>query len=226
MPPPPDNLHLYNHPLIPAGYPYLQLNQGLCMQRLQHTLCDAATNSTYFDYLSGKFCGILHPATDIHWHLLRNSLKWFKSTERHTLTKFIHEWLPLQDCHQTQSLSHDRSCPSCHQASETTTHFLACPHASRLQVWKELHNQLHQHQLRNATSNIFHDLLAFGLYTGCQEPTTISLHRLPSDIQSLYNMQEGLGWTQLYYGRFPPVGTSASDPPPTDQWHHVLLKMH
>jgi len=126
MPPPPDDIDSYHNPLIPAGYPHIQINQCLCKQWVQHTLRDAATNSTYFDYLSGKFCGIPHPATDIHWHLLRNLLKWCKSTEQCMLTKFIHEWLPLQDCHQTQSLSCNQHCPSCHQATRTIEHVLAC----------------------------------------------------------------------------------------------------
>jgi len=64
---------------------------------MQHTLWDAATQTAYFDYLTEKFQGITSPATDIHWQTLRYTLKKFKSAERHTLSKFIHEWLLLLD---------------------------------------------------------------------------------------------------------------------------------
>jgi len=170
MPIPPVDLDIYQHPLTPTSYPHLQIEGTVCTQHLQHTLCDVATNQTYFEYLSGKFSGITQPAKDIHWHLFRHSIKWFKSTDRRTIVKFIHDWLPLLDRHHTQSMSQDNRCPSCRQATETIDHFLECQHAACLQVWKDLHEQLHQHQVRNSISNIFHDLLAYGLYTGCKEP--------------------------------------------------------
>jgi len=102
---------------------------------------DVATNQTYSEYLSGKFSGITQPAQDIHWHLFWHSIKWFKSTDQHTLVKFIHKWLPLLDHHHTQCVSQDNCCPSCHQATETIAHFLECQHAAHLQVWKDLHEK-------------------------------------------------------------------------------------
>jgi len=118
------------------------------------------------------------------------------------VVKFIHEWLPLQDRHHVQSASTLHLCPSCNQQPETVKHFLTCPHPAQQQVWKDLHEALHKHQIQNGVSNIFHDILAYGLYQGCQAPTQLTFHHLPHDISNLYQSQERLGWKQLYYGWF------------------------
>jgi len=129
-------------------------------------------------------------------------LKHFKATECQTVTKFIHEWLPLQDWHHVQSTSKLHLCPSCQQAPETIEHFLACSHPEQQQIWKALHELLHKHQITHSISNVFHDILAFGLYQGRQAPTQLTFNHLPHDIHHLYQAQEQLGWKQLYYGRF------------------------
>jgi len=97
---------------------------------------------------------------------------------------------------------------------ETPDHFLECRHPARQQIWKELHESLFQLQLKHDISNIFHDILAFGLYQGRQEPTTIQLHHLPQDFNNLYLAQHKMGWKQLYYGWLTPI------------WHELLHTYH
>jgi len=132
MSPPPSDMDLYCHLPLPAGYSHLCIGTSMITQKVQHTLRDAATQQTYFDYLAGEFPGLTAPATDIHWPTIQYALKKFKSTEQCTISKFIHEWLPLQTRYQVASLSQDQLCPSCHQAAETVDHFLACPHPKRV----------------------------------------------------------------------------------------------
>jgi len=172
---------------------------------MQHTLRDAATQTAYFDYLTEKFQGVTSPDTNIHWQTLRYTLKKFKSAERRTITKFIHEWLPLLDRHHVIGTSREHLCPSCRQAAETVDHFFECQQQERATIWKELHDHLQQHQIKNTVSNTFHDLLAYGLYQGRSEPTDITFHHAPADIKQLYQAQERLGWRQLYYGRISPL---------------------
>jgi len=116
------------------------------------------------------------------------------------VTKFIHKWLPLQDHHHVQSTSELHLCPSCHQAPETTEHFLACPHLDWQQIWNELHELLHKHQISNGISNGFHDLLSFGLYQCHQAPTHLTFNHLPHGLHHLFQAQEQLGWKQIYHG--------------------------
>jgi len=83
------------HPLNSAGHPHLVIQGNVITQRLQHTLRDAATKHTYFEYLTEKFHWTENPEQAIHWPILRLTLKHFKATERCTLQKFIHEWLAI-----------------------------------------------------------------------------------------------------------------------------------
>jgi len=124
----------------------------------------------------------------------------FKAANYWTVTKFIHEWFPLQECYHVQSNFTLHLCPLCCQTPETVNHFLACPHPSRQQIWKDLHDWLHKHQFSHGVSNVFHDLLAYGLYQDFQASTNLTFHCLPHDILLLYKAQECLGWRHIYYG--------------------------
>jgi len=65
-------------------------------------------------------------------------------------------------------------------------------------------------QIKNNISPIFHDILAFKLYTSHNAPTTIQLHQLPQDLKALMEQQQQHGWTKLYYGCFSrPLSTYA-----------------
>ncbi len=169
----PTNSPYCHNPLPQAGFPHLLIKDQCIVQQLQHQLCDAATQQPYFDYLTSKFQWTENAKTTVYWPAIQLALRWFKATEWCMLQKFMHEWLPLQDCYHVQSTSTNHVCPSCWQAIEMADHFLACRHPARQQIWKEMHDSLFQHQIKHDVSNIFHDILAFGLYQGWQEPTTI-----------------------------------------------------
>ncbi len=127
--PPPDNPNqLYQNPQTEASYSHLCIQGQIIICCLQATLQDAATQEEYFQYLQDKFQWTMAPMASIHWQVLQLALRQFNRTEHKTLTKFIHEWLPLQDRHHVHSASSDHLCPSCHSAPETVTHFLSCPH--------------------------------------------------------------------------------------------------
>jgi len=114
----------------------------------------------------------------------------------------------------TSSSTPHHYCPSCQQHPKTPAHFLACTHHDWVQIWKELHNQLHQHQIKNNISNIFYDIMAYGLYTGHQALHTIQLHHLLQDIQDMQEQQQQIGWTTIYYGWISPT------------WAQVLQNHH
>jgi len=89
---------------------------------------------------------------------------------------------------------------------ETSNHFLACPHPTQQQVWKDLHDALHKRQLHHSVSTVFHDMFVYaGLYWGQQAYTALNFSHLPHDLKGLYCTQEGLGWKQLYYGQLVPL---------------------
>jgi len=209
LPPPPANLSITQHPRISAGSPHLCLNHQVVTQHLQHALRDHATSDTYFQHLQTKFEWTDTPATTIQWTIIRTALRKLSSAKRRILSKFNHKWLPLQDQYHIQSPSPNNSCPSCRQQPETPAHFLACTHHEWMHIWKELHNQLQQHQIKNNISNTFYDLMAYGLYQGRQAMHNINLHHLPQDIKDLQEKQQSTGWTQIYYGRLSPTWVQA-----------------
>ncbi len=205
LPPPPSDLILHHHPSLPASFPHLCIGPNVITQKVQHTLRDEATKPQYFEYLMDKFPGIRIPEQDIHWPTIRLALKRFSAADRRILTKVMHAWLPLNASHQASTATQVRTCPSCRMEDETVDHFFACHHHDRQQIWKNLHEQLHQHQIKQSVSNTFHDLLSLGLYLGRGESTLITFHHAPHDIIQLYRSQEQLGWRQLYYGRVSPA---------------------
>jgi len=129
----PTNMELHYHPKLPAGYLHLCIEQTVVTQRLQHILCDAATSSNYFDYLMTRVTGLLETAQDIQWTIMHHLLNQFKFSEHWIISKFIHEWLPLQDCHHTQSTTQDNTCPSYWQCTEMAEHFLSCQNVDQQQ---------------------------------------------------------------------------------------------
>jgi len=173
-----------------------QEEDGLHIERVLQDLADGML----MESRETKFEWATTPAMTIHWAIICYVLQKFSSAKQHILSKFNHEWLPLQDHHHIQSSSPDHYCPSCWQHPETPDHFLACTHHEWAQIWKELHEQLHQHQIKNNISNIFYDLMAYGLYNGRQALHTIKLHHLPQDIQEMQEQQQQVGWAQIYYG--------------------------
>jgi len=56
------------------------------------------------------------------------SSKKFKQSKRKTITKFIHEWLPLQDCHYVRSaLSTNLPILPCHTRNHRTSLVMSAP---------------------------------------------------------------------------------------------------
>jgi len=206
MQPAPLNSPICHNPFTEGGYRHLCIKQQCITQCIQHTLCNVATQQPYFNYLQKKFDWELTlVANTVHWLTLQQTLRWFKASSHCTIDKFIHEWLPLQDQIHVQSASCEHLCPSCHQAAKTSEHFLACQHPMWQQVWKDLHDKLHKHQIHHSVSMVFHDMFAYGLYWGWQAYTNLDFSHLPYNLSTLFSNQEGFGWKQLYYSQLMPL---------------------
>jgi len=149
----------------------------------------------------------------IHWPTIQLALSRFKASEKRILTKFVHEWLPLQDRYHVKSASIGQICPSCRQTKETAQHFLACNHTDRKIIWGELHQSLEKHAIHHDISPTLHALYAYGLYIGRQSSTNITPSLDPSH-QNIKQAQIQLGWHQLFYGR------------QATQWHTTCNTMH
>jgi len=157
---------LNQNPTPDASYPHLRINGHIIICQLQATLRDAATQDTYFQYLQDKFQWTTIPTVLIQWQVIQLAFRCFNCSECKTLTKLIHEWLPLQDRYQVHSASSNHSCPSCRSAPETPAHFLSCPHPDRQAIWTELDNQLLKYHLHHQIESTYHDLYQYSLILG------------------------------------------------------------
>jgi len=204
--PPPANPHqLRQNPRNEAGYPHLCIQGHIVIRRLQAHLRDAATQEAYFQYLQDKFQWTMSPTDVIHWQGLQLALRRFNRSDRTIITKFIHEWLPLQDRHHVHSASSDHLCPSCHRVPETVHHFLACTHPDRQMLWTELDANLLKYFLRQQIDSSHHELFQYGLLKGRNASTDFDPQPyLTEPLQTLNAAQQCLGWQQLYYGRLSP----------------------
>jgi len=204
--PPPDNPNqLHQNPRTDVSHPHLCIKGQIIIRQLQATLHDAATQEKYFQYLQEKFQWTMPPLATIHWQVIQLALRRFNCTEHTTITKFIHKWLPLQDCHHVHSASSNHLCPSCHSAPETVTHFLSCPHPDHQALWKELDANLLKHFLCQQITSNHYDLFKYGLLQGhtnliSPDPQITFTEQL----QALCTEQSHLGWKQLYYGQLIP----------------------
>jgi len=113
MQPNPDLAQNKQNPANSAGYPHLCIRKQNIIRHLQHVLRDASQCSPYYDYLQNKFSWTTTPEMTVHWPTIQMALTRFTQSEQQILTKFAHEWLPLQDHYHVTSLSTDQVCPSC-----------------------------------------------------------------------------------------------------------------
>jgi len=189
-----------------ASYPHLCINKQIVIHWLQHNLRDAATQDQYFWYLQAKFQWNNSPSTTIQWQIMQLVLRHFKRPDQKTLTKFIHEWLPLHDRYNINSASKLHLCPSCYSQSETVQHFLTCAQHNHLPIWEEMHQNLQKHFLKHDLQATYDDLLVYGLQQGHQTLVIPDpCPHLEQDHHTMYQAQQELGCLQLYYGRMLPL---------------------
>ncbi len=193
---------IQQNPRNPSSYPHFVIQGKVVIRHLQHMLRDTSQSPAYLTYLQEKFTWPSCPSTTIQWQIIQLTITQFKLSERRTITKFIHKWLPLQDCYHVKSTSVGQLCPSCQGTMETAQHFLACPHTERQKIWKELHNAIHKHAIHHNTDTSLHNLLAYGLYQGCQSTAPFAINQSARSFPQIYHEQTQLGWKQLYYGQY------------------------
>ncbi len=120
--------------------------------------------------------------------------------EQQIISKFIHEWLPLETRYHVQSLSEQQLCPSCQIHPETADHFLQCPNPDRQQLWADLLSQVQKLSFRYNLPQTIHDHLAQGIRYSTTPNTPIP-QQIPGQ-PSYYQHQCSLGWKHIIYSRY------------------------
>jgi len=157
----------------------------------------------YFEYLCNKFNWPASASTQVQWSIFQLALTQFKHSKSRFLTKYIHEWLPLQDRYHVKSLSINQLCPSCCSGKEMAQHFLTCPHPDWQKVWTEFHQNIQKHPIKNSICSKLYNLIEYRLYQGHSIQPPFSPTITPTTQQTNQG-QSQLGWQQMYYGRYLP----------------------
>jgi len=203
MEPQSEYMNIHEHPATTAAYPHLTIKNQIIIRRIQHALREAAQTPEYFEYLGNKFNWPAPATTQVQWSIFQLAITRLRKTENRFITKYVHEWLPLQDRYHVKSLSIDQLCPSCRSGKEMAQHFLACPHPDRQKVWTELHQNIQKHSIKNNICSELYNLIEYGLYHGRSIQPPFRLIVTPTT-QQTHQGQSQLGWQQLYYGRYSP----------------------
>jgi len=191
-----------NHPLTEAGYPHLLINTTVQYRHIQHTLRAAATTDEYKKYLTNKFQWTEQQYNEIAWPAFQQAFQSLAINERRFVSRLIHEWLPLQSSHITESLSAQQHCPSCQRLLETPEHLLQCPHPQRQHAWEEFQQRLHKICDKQNIPQPIQDLISEGyrISRDTTRPTPTHIQKQET-IQTALYQQATLGWKQLLYGR-------------------------
>jgi len=214
------NKQLIN-PITQLAYSHLQIKEQIITWQIQHTLHDASQTPDYYDYLCNKFNWPHNPDQHIHWPTFQLMLTRFRLTERQFVTKFIHEWLPLQGQYHAKSIPIKQLCPSCQGAKETTQHFLACLHPEQQQVWKDLHHSIQKSSVWNNISSTIHNLFVHGS-PGVQ--AELSHNQSPWDLTASPGSDAARLAPNVLWQIFPQMDWDLFSPSPNNKQYPLLCQ--
>jgi len=100
-------------------------------------------------------------------------------------------------------------------------HFLACLYLNWQKVWKELHQNIQKHSIKNYICSKLYNLIEYGLYQGHLTQPQFSPTITPTT-QQTNQVQTQLGWQQMYYSRYLPwwIELCTSHHPNTNSTHY------
>jgi len=143
-----DTVLYQNNPQTPHSSPHLHIMNETIIWWTQHCLCNAATNLLYQHYIQEKFQWTNETASTVNWQIHAIAQQRLTQVEKWIISKFIHEWLPLQDRHHVSSSTTNHQCPSCCCSTKTVEHILQCQHPDQQAIWNELHKSVYKLHLQ------------------------------------------------------------------------------
>jgi ribonuclease HI len=142
----------------------------------------------------------------INWKSLATALKSLTYHRRTTISKFMHEWLPVhRQLYRYRDVDSDE-CPSCRGRNETSNHVLRCRSPSRESVRVAEHRKLLAELTALQTDPMLQRILLHGLRRWHQDPN--GTLPLPSPqhpwapYRQLIDEQNQIGWEHIWKGRW------------------------
>ena len=185
-------------PLLPGAIAQLHSPQGTISSHLKPSLRRIASLEPMKQYMMDKYDWDHNTLESINWQSHSRSIR---AMHRYNnfISKFIHDWLPVNNLQSKYKSHYSPKCPSCPNETETIQHFIQCP--SRLQ-WRtdminDISNYMESQDTRPELAIILKDALQQWFDA---QPITFPL--LPTIFHKLIRDQTNIGWEQLFYGRF------------------------
>ena len=194
------DINFKNAPVFPGSGCQLQLPTGTVTHDIKQALKLARTIPPLQARLCHKHAWNQEEFNDIDWKSHGRALK-RHDEHRTTLTKYLHDWLPLGKKVHTYNKKYPESCPSCDEPVEDRDHFWRCPAETR-QAWKRAcFRAIKQYLEKNNTAPDLQILLLDGMRTVLYHPDQILVPHHQS-VHEVAAAQSALGWRQMLKGRF------------------------
>jgi hypothetical protein len=174
--------------------------------------------------------------TTIDWMIHGRALNNLKTSRKSTITKFIHEWLPVNG-HPGRNLPELLTkCPHCKINKETQQHFLSCPETTTM--WQDTIQANLPTFLRQPEHKQLLSILLWASTTNSSNNNIVPQSLLTTRHETLLVEQAAIGWNQVIKGRLSTEwvrhldninqhkGENHATDIITSLWHSVLTKWH
>jgi exonuclease III len=185
---------------FPSDPVQLRIGGTVITSKLKSKLRSAYTKPPLQEYLCQRFQWSHEVYESVAWDLFTQIISKFRS--QHTIiVKHVHAIAPTGHIAHRNKESISPGCPSCECAYEDNNHILTCPADSRA-MWRTtmLHTIMTTQADRSnpALKQILHD----GLNCFHRGTNALNPEPYPAHYHQLIYQQNGIGWDQLYRGRW------------------------
>jgi hypothetical protein len=168
------------------------------------TIRESHTAPEIHRYYQQKYMWEPQTIRDIMWHSHGKALKLLPPRQSTTITKYLHEWLPVNNSKSIQATDQAKLCPICSSIDEDQIHFLTCPHEFYTKLWIQSATNIKK-KLFKYDKNIDHRLIqllgiAITQWRNTTSPPIPDF--LPPHYHALHQKQSSIGWNHILGGRF------------------------
>jgi hypothetical protein len=143
----------------------------------------------------------------VDWTSHGRCLATYSSSQRLTLTKFLHRWLPVNHQLAKMNPANPTACGACNEPNETDDHVCRCPHPEAQSIRSQARANLHKALDACGTDPTLRTLLSYGIgewqdtATREVEMEPPAEHPFADELRQAISEQNLIGWDQILRGR-------------------------
>ena len=187
-------------PMFPTTRVHLLTDGKVVTKKLKEQMWGVATTQDWWVHLSEKLTWTDTDCKSVQWSTIESAMKWFSSSDKRHIQKWIHDWLPLNHFLCKWQHMHDPECPMCHNALEEHWHLIECLCQKQQQIFVSLWSTLMEFSEKTKASKQLVKLLWDGLQSIWQQTPMQDKATCDNMLHDLCDSQASLGWDQLHWG--------------------------